>query len=442
MSDGQGTFISPPSYTHIYSLGSPIYVPASSPSSTSANATDLELRYPDDSLTCRGPYNSTSHYYAGASRDPLTGPRSSSGSSSPHLTRINIANLVHPDIPAVPVRILDPSRPTRLLPIRALPAPPRTPTPVPPRVAKKPSPLMRASNGIREVEEAQPGSSTSLELPAPPSPPSWPAALSPIPSPPPRPRHSPLWDCPHKVAWDRLEKFIQCAQMNQHNWETIHHKPHTHLPGTALLCQYPRGFTSPIHFIGSLQPWHSVFRARNNTQCAGAPVPGTPPVHLEVIPYSPNYKQIPEDLFLRFIAVIRQLLESVLKSVLALCDQTDGVCDAVFVRAYDEAVSVREQYTNGHRIPETCTTIHPPKGVIYLGDRKDAAHGFHPLLHKFEVDFLCRASLELKIANPNSRFHVLQSWIYGFLEMPCVYSWELSALFLTGKLVLFQPKTF
>ncbi|KAJ7204600.1 hypothetical protein B0H12DRAFT_1282703 [Mycena haematopus] len=208
----------PPSYSPLYSPGSPRYLPSSSPSSTRANATELNLSLSDNAPDSQGPYTSTGHYYPGDSVDPDTDAGPSPELPLPQYFSMTFENDLGNEMPTTPIRISRPIRPmpTRTLP--AIPTPQRSPSPVPNHPIEKPKLITRVSNGLREgyatrsIPFKRPRNTprpTVLTSPAPPV--SISAVLSPDPVEPAviAPHFSPLWDPPFAITTSDLEKAIQ-----------------------------------------------------------------------------------------------------------------------------------------------------------------------------------------------------------------------------------------
>ncbi|KAJ6483031.1 hypothetical protein DFH09DRAFT_1340648 [Mycena vulgaris] len=260
-----------------------------------------------------------------------------------------------------------------------------------------------------------------------------------------------------------LPKILISLLEGQVQSEATLHEAGTILPGTALYLEYLRVLTLPadladldrisVHPHADWEPfiaigyeilsWHI-----NSATVRELRLLNPTPIHLEIIPHSTSYRLHPNDLQVRFYAAIRQEIEIVLRGVVSLC--------AVSLDYYNPATAqyraqrdIRKCWVETSRLPRTyLVTPVPSLPLMCPNDRVAIDSLHHPLMHQFEVDFLRRASTELKRARHNHAYRELARLIKLFTRMDSPYQETLSRMFLsrifeqTGEIEIYAPEDF
>ncbi|KAJ7690369.1 hypothetical protein B0H17DRAFT_1289948 [Mycena rosella] len=258
-----------------------------------------------------------------------------------------------------------------------------------------------------------------------------------------------------------LPKILILMLERQVEFEDMEHIAHTQLPGTGRYPEYLRVHTLPadsavLHqkYVHPHAAWeyfiaigyeilsHHISSLTVRELSILAPTP----VHLQVIPYSSEYRLHPEDLYVRFQAAVRQVIQLVLKGMVSLA----RFCSDFNPRILNEYLAqreIRETWARTSELPRTYfVTTTPALPLICPNDYLSTATDYHPLMHDFEVKFLRRACLELIEKRASRRYRDLATLIKSFTRMNSPYQGALSRLLLshileqTGEIEVFAPE--
>ncbi|KAJ7482818.1 hypothetical protein B0H11DRAFT_2193184 [Mycena galericulata] len=246
-----------------------------------------------------------------------------------------------------------------------------------------------------------------------------------------------------------LPKILIVMLAKQVEHEEASHEPHTHLPGTKLYINYLRVLELPpqlhvlhregVHDHAAWEPFIRIgyklisYHLESQT-IKQLRITAATPLHLQVIPYSQEYRIHQDDLFTRFQAGVRQQIEEVLEGVVLLCkDDALGTRNTrAYAQHYQEQCLIRSKWDSMTCLPSTfIVTSTPSLPLPYPGDVLTGDPLYHPLMHVFEVDFLRNAVRALKHIRPSQRYNELDESVTKFTEMTSPYQTALSRMFLS-----------
>jgi hypothetical protein len=259
------------------------------------------------------------------------------------------------------------------------------------------------------------------------------------------------------IAEDEIERYYNIERAaclpfehvmmlrDQHNFELRASRPTSQPPGFALLASHLGVPHIPDYLLAlhssaahhNPSKWEVVHRLlyeimskysdRFIIASRRTGLPMATPIHLRVIPYSPNYVLDWPDELTQFWHITRLEIEFILECISRL---HHGKSHQV---VYESNFKIRERFVDAHKLLITAFSIPmTPKPLIYHADIDLESPNWHPFIRPFERAFLLQALPYFDgLPGPGRK---LEPLLHSLLRMRFAYQAEASHAFVMGKL--------
>ncbi|KAK6977085.1 hypothetical protein R3P38DRAFT_3237665 [Favolaschia claudopus] len=242
----------------------------------------------------------------------------------------------------------------------------------------------------------------------------------------------------------RLPKAMILLLEAQHNFEEELGQPHSPLPGANIICHHLNRPALPDELDRLAQPhlpyadWepflaamYCIFGDHAKTPLIESILTRAPfPHHLIDVPVYFKAHMGPDDLLVQQLAMIRQMLESIIGRISVMVGETPELHGTAPHRKWARENAARRMWYPRYAVPDSVLAIAPRRNT-YPSDLIQP-YGPHPLLYTFEVEFLRWAAVAL--TGVDNRFVFVQDRINRVVDAPCAYWCQFSKLFLDGVL--------
>ncbi|KAK6984168.1 hypothetical protein R3P38DRAFT_2806930 [Favolaschia claudopus] len=205
----------------------------------------------------------------------------------------------------------------------------------------------------------------------------------------------------------RLPKAMILLLEAQHNFEEELGQPHSPLPGANIICHHLNRPALPDELDRLAQPhlpyadWepflaamYCIFGDHAKTPLIESILTRAPfPHHLIDVPVYFKAHMGPDDLLVQQLAMIRQMLESIIGRISVMVGETPELHGTAPHRKWARENAARRMWYPRYAVPDSVLAIAPRRNT-YPSDLIQP-YGPHPLLYTFEVEFLRWAAVAL-----------------------------------------------
>ncbi|KAK7020979.1 hypothetical protein R3P38DRAFT_3548422 [Favolaschia claudopus] len=399
MADGQGSISLPSSYSPIYSPASPVLAPSSPrphKSGVAPNAPVISRAIP----ASLDPISSNGHYQSVGSQAPV--PAAERSVAQPIVRRATTRIRV-----IVPQLLTTTTAPERSDEEDVVEVDP------PPRYVRNPNRTERTASSRGRTGYARRTVPLPRRLRAPPA----------------RPRFSRKWSAPiadqlSRVKVDMAIKlFVPYTDYNMGETdisvqrEEARRDDNRNHSWIETLYNDTRNARLPKAMILLLEAQHNFEEELGQPH---SPLPGA-----NIISHMG-----PDDLLVQQLAMIRQMLESIIGRISVMVGETPELHGTAPHRKWARENAARRMWYPRYAVPDSVLAIALRRNT-YPSDLIQP-YGPHPLLYTFEVEFLRWAAVAL--TGVDNRFVFVQDRINRVVDAPCAYWCQFSKLFLDGVL--------